>query len=478
MSKAATNNPVSAKDIAYFAEAGIEMIHSENKLEARYNADMFDKYFGNSQLALFPKSTDQVSTILAYCNEQRISVVTQGGNSGVAGGAIAHCGEVILSLRDMNKVREIDPVAGVLVADSGCVLEDLDNHVQEHGFIMPVDLGGRKRCMLGGNVSTSAGGLRYLRYGSMHGNVLGLEVVLPDGQILDALFSLKKDASGYDVKQLFIGAEGTLGVVTAVSISLAPKPKSSQIAVLGLDEFSKIHRAFVLARQNLGEIVSAFEFWEKRCNEIVVEYEGYTSPLGSDHEFYIMIETRGSYAPHDIEKMDMFLESLQDEGIAQGSRVFRDTEAMEAVWLFRSQMASAHTKSGCMYVYDFSLPPKHQYDLLLATKQHMESLGLYGKDSSPVKDITEFGHVGDQNLHLQVIAHEFGGVVEEALEPWIYEWVGSHGGSVAAEHGLGAHKGKFLKYSKSPVVIHTMKQLKELLDPRGIMNPGRHVQCA
>ncbi|KAJ1766242.1 D-lactate ferricytochrome c oxidoreductase, partial [Coemansia sp. RSA 1824] len=271
---------------------------------------------------------------------------------------------------------------------------------------------------------------------------------------------------------------GTLGVVTAVSISLAPKPRSSQIAVLGLNEFSKIHRAFVLARQNLGEIVSAFEFWEKRCNEIVVEFEKYDSPLDRDHEFYVMIETRGSVVSHDAEKMDMFLECLQDEGIVDESRVFSESEAMAAVWLFRSQMASAHTKSGCMYVYDFSLPPKHQYDLLVATKQHMTSLGLYGNDDSPIKDITEFGHVGDQNLHLQVIAREFGGAVEAALEPWIYEWVGSHGGSVAAEHGLGAHKGKFLKYSKSPVVIQTMKDIKQMFDPRGIMNPGKHISCA
>ncbi|KAJ2852256.1 D-lactate ferricytochrome c oxidoreductase [Coemansia brasiliensis] len=472
------NNPVSSNDIAFFADAGIEMMHAETKLDARYNMDMFDKYSGDSQVVLFPKTTKQVSEILAYCNEHRISVVTQGGNSGVAGGAIAHHGEIILSLRDMNKVRELDPVAGVLVADSGCVLEDLDNYVQEHGFIMPVDLGGRKRCMIGGNVSTSAGGLRYLRYGSMHGNVLGLEVVLPDGRILDALFSLKKDASGYDVKQLFIGAEGTLGVVTAVSISLAPKPSSAQIAVLGLNEFTKIHRAFVLARQHLGEIVSAFEFWEKRCNEIVVEYEKYTSPIGPAHEFYVMIETRGSCKKHDAEKMDWFLEKVQAEQIADEVKVFRDQEEMEAVWLFRSQMASAHTKSGCMYVYDFSLPPKHQYDLLLATKKHMESLGLFGAKDSPVKDITLFGHVGDQNLHLQAVAREFGGDVEAALEPWIYQWVGSHGGSVAAEHGLGAHKGKFLQYSKSHVVVDTMKQIKNLLDPRGIMNPGKCVDRA
>ncbi|KAJ2792061.1 D-lactate ferricytochrome c oxidoreductase [Coemansia guatemalensis] len=378
----------------------------------------------------------------------------------------------------MNKVRDIDPIVGVLVAESGCVLEDLDNHVQQFGYIMPVDLGAQKKCMLGGNVSTNAGGLRYLRYGSMHGNVLGLEVVLPDGRVLDTLFTLKKDASGYDIKQLFIGAEGTLGVVTAVSISLAPSPKASQVAVLGLSSFSQIQRAFVLARQDLSEIVSAFEFWEKRCNEIVVEFEGYQSPLSGAHEFYVLVETRGSCMRHDAEKMDTFLKTIRDEGVIEDAKTFNELKAIEDVWLFRSQMANAHNKSGCMYVYDFSLPSKYQFDLLVATKSHMSSLNLYGSEDSPVKDITIFGHIGDQNIHLQVIARSFGGTVEQALEPWIYEWVGSHNGSVAAEHGLGAHKGKFLKYSKSPTVIGTMKSIKQLLDPRGVMNPGKHVSCA
>ncbi|KAJ2058601.1 D-lactate ferricytochrome c oxidoreductase [Coemansia sp. S146] len=472
------NPPVSRADIEYFSGLGVNVVHNEEQLEAKFNVDALGKYHGDAQVALFPTSTLQVSDILAYCNQRGISVVTQGGNSGVCGGAIAHQGEVIISLRDMNKVRDMDVISGVLVAESGCVLEDLDNYAQKQGYTVPVDLGARKKCMIGGNVSTNAGGLRYLRYGSMHGSVLGLEVVLPDGRILDSLFTLKKDASGYDIKQLFIGAEGTLGVVTAVAISLAPKPRATQLAVLGLQDFSKIQRAFVLARQNLGEIVSAFEFWEKRCNELVVEYESYDSPLRNSHEFYVLIETRGSCLRHDMEKLDTFLECLRGEELIDESRLVRDAEDMYMTWLFRSQMAHAHSKSGHMHVYDFSLPSKHQYELLVAVKSHLEQAGLYGKPGFPVSDVTIFGHVGDDNIHLQVIAKEFGGVVEETMEPWVYEWVGSHGGSVAAEHGLGSHKGQFLKYSKSPVLIETMKSIKQLLDPNNIMNPGKHVSRA
>ncbi|KAJ2682680.1 D-lactate ferricytochrome c oxidoreductase [Coemansia sp. RSA 1285] len=472
------HRPVSSADIEFFASTGARIVHGERPLGSEYNTDHFGKYFGSTSVAVFPSTTEQVSRILEHCNRSAIAVVTQGGNSGTAGGAMAQQGEIILSLRDMNKVRALDEVSGVLVADGGCVLEDLDNHVRNYGYIMPVDLGAKKKCMIGGNVSTSAGGLRYLRYGSMHGTVLGVEAVLPDGRVLDALFTLKKDASGYDVKQLFIGAEGTLGVVTAVAIALAPKPQCSQIAVLGLKDFGRIQKAFVLARQALGEIVSAFEFWEKRCNEIVVEYEGYASPLDGSHEFYVLIETRGSFARHDAEKMDVFLGLLRQQGLVDETRVFSDAQEMEQTWLFRSQMAEAHGKSGCMHVYDFSLPSRYQHELLIAVKAHLQDAGLYNVPDAPVKDVTIFGHIGDDNIHLQVVAREFGGVVESAMEPWVYEWVGGHGGSVAAEHGLGAHKGKFLKFSKSSVVIDTMKSLKNLIDPNGIMNPGKHIALA
>ncbi|ORX74805.1 D-lactate dehydrogenase 3 [Linderina pennispora] len=448
------------------------VVHSETKLDSQYNIDVFGKYRGSSKVMVLPKTTEQVSQVLAHCNKRRISVVTQGGNSGTGGGAIAERDEVLLCMRDMNKVRDIDEVSGVVVAEAGCVLDDLDRHMQQLGYIVPVDLGSRNKCMIGGNVSTSAGGLRYLRYGSMHGTVLGLEVVLPDGRVLDLLFTLKKDASGYDLKQLFIGAEGTLGVVTAVAIALAPKPASSQLVVLGLTDFCKIQRAFVLARQSLGEIISAFEFWEKRCNELVVEYEHYESPLETAHEFCVLIETRGSYMQHDVEKMDAFLDKLREERLIDDSKVFRDADEMERVWVFRQQMATAHGKSGCMHVYDFSLPSKHQHDLLVAVKEHLTAEGIYGQADSPVKDVTIFGHIGDDNIHLQVIAKEFGGIVEEVMEPWVYEWVGSRQGSVAAEHGLGKHKGEFLKYSKSATTI------KQQFDPNNIMNPDKHISRA
>ncbi|KAJ2797394.1 D-lactate ferricytochrome c oxidoreductase, partial [Coemansia helicoidea] len=469
-------NAVAAADVAHFAGLGIEVEDAgSGQLGARYNVDMLGRYAGDASVAVFPASTAQVSQVLAYCNERRIGVVVQGGNTGVPGGAVARRGEVLLSLRAMSSVREVDPVAGVLVADAGCVLADLDAHVQQFGFIVPLDLASRARCMIGGNVSTNAGGLRYLRYGSMHGNVLGLEAVLPDGRILDALSTPKKDAAGYDVKQLFIGAEGSLGVVTAVAIALAPRPRATQLAVLGLRDFATVQRAFVQARHALGETLSAFEFWERRCGELVVEHMGHPSPLAAAHEYAVLVETRGAIERHDAEKMDAFLAALRADGLVAEAQVLRAPDAVAAAWRFRSDMAAAHARSGCMHVYDFSLPPRHQAALRDATRRHLAALGLYGAADSLVTDVTVFGHIGDDNIHLQIVAREFGGAIEDVVEPWLYEWVGGHGGSVAAEHGLGAHKAPFLRYAKSPVIIDTMKALKRLLDPRGIMGPARHI---
>ncbi|KAJ2535163.1 D-lactate ferricytochrome c oxidoreductase, partial [Coemansia sp. RSA 1933] len=189
-----------------------------------FNADWLNKYSGSAQVVLRPKTTEQVSAILKYCNEQRIAVVPQGGNTGLVGGSVPVYDEVVVSLRNMNKVRKYDAVSGIVVCDAGCVLEELDNYVGERGHMMPLDLGAKGSCHIGGNVATNAGGIRLLRYGSMHGSVLGMEVVLADGTVLDNLTTLRKDNTGYDLKQLFIGSEGTLGIITAVSVVTPRRP--------------------------------------------------------------------------------------------------------------------------------------------------------------------------------------------------------------------------------------------------------------
>ncbi|KAJ1679645.1 D-lactate ferricytochrome c oxidoreductase, partial [Spiromyces aspiralis] len=259
-----------------------------------YNTDWLGKYKGNSQVVLRPKSTEQVSKVLEYCNRERIAVVPQGGNTGLVGGSVPVFDEVIISLASMNKVRSFNNASGILVCDSGCILEELDNYVRQHGYVIPLDLGAKGSCQIGGNVSTNAGGIRFLRYGSLHGSVLGIEAVLPDGTIIDNLTTLPKDSTGYDMKQLFIGAEGSLGIVTGVSIMTPPKPTATNVAVLGVPDYQSVQKAFRHVRRDLGEILSAFEFWDARCMQTVLGHHQLRNPLSSEFSFYVLVETSGS----------------------------------------------------------------------------------------------------------------------------------------------------------------------------------------
>ena len=248
-------------DLEHFAKiVGPANIITDSATLEGYNTDWMRKYRGKSTLALRPGSTAEVSAILAHCNARRLPVVPQGGNTGLVGGSVAVDDEIVISLGRMNAVRSVDVDAGHLVCEAGCVLEALQGHVAELGFTMPLDLGAKGSCQIGGNLATNAGGLRYLRYGSLRGSVLGLEAVLADGTVLDNLVSLRKDNTGYDIKQLFIGSEGTLGIITTVAIALPQAPRSVQLAFLGVESYDDVLKTFAAARSELAEVLSAVEF--------------------------------------------------------------------------------------------------------------------------------------------------------------------------------------------------------------------------
>src|SRR6201996_495710 len=225
---------------------------------AGFNSDWMRKYTGKSSLVLRPRTPEQVSRILAHCNERKLAVVPQGGNTGLVGGSVPVFDEIVISAQRMNGIRSFDPVTGVLVAEAGLVLEVADAYLKERGYIFPLDLGAKGSCQIGGNVSTNAGGLRLLRYGSLHGTVLGVEAVLADGTLVDDLSKLRKNNTGYDLKQLFIGAEGTLGIITGISILCPQRSKAVNVAFLGLESYEKVQEAFKAAKGQLSEILSAF----------------------------------------------------------------------------------------------------------------------------------------------------------------------------------------------------------------------------
>lgn len=266
-----------------------------------FNTDWMRKYRGHTKVVLKPKSTQEVSKILKYCNDQKLAVVPQGGNSGLVGGSVPVFDEIVINLSRMSSIRSFDNVSGTLVVDAGCILEVVDRYLAEREHVFPLDLGAKGSCHIGGNVATNAGGLRLLRYGSLHGNVLGLEAVLPDGTILDDLWRLRKNNTGYDIKHLFIGGEGSIGIITGVSVICPQRPKAVNVAFFGLESFEKVQRAFQEAKGHLSEILSAFELMDGRSQDLVHQVTQKKRPLDGQHPFYCLVETSGSSKEHDDE---------------------------------------------------------------------------------------------------------------------------------------------------------------------------------
>ncbi|XP_057189163.1 D-2-hydroxyglutarate dehydrogenase, mitochondrial isoform X2 [Triplophysa rosa] len=278
---------VTQEDLAFFRKLLPGRAITDPDLLKSSNTDWLKSVQGHSEVLLRPKTTEEVSHILRYCNERNLAVCPQGGNTGLVGGSVPVFDEIILSTSLMNQVLTFDSISGILTCQAGCVLENLSQYLEEKDFIMPLDLGAKGSCHIGGNVATNAGGLRLLRYGSLRGTVLGVEVVLADGRVLNCLATLRKDNTGYDLKQLFIGSEGTLGVITAVSILCPRKPKAVNVAFLGCSSFQHLLETFQCCRGMLGEILSAFEFLDASCMKLLETHLKLTNPIrGTRQQYY------------------------------------------------------------------------------------------------------------------------------------------------------------------------------------------------
>ncbi|KAI1375909.1 hypothetical protein F4677DRAFT_421208 [Hypoxylon crocopeplum] len=454
---------------------GVTAETAEDEIEP-FNFDWMRKYKGHCKLVLKPGSTEEVSKILKYCNENMLAVVPQGGNTGLVGGSVPVFDEIVVSASRMNQIRFFDEVSGVLVADAGVVLEVADQFLAEKGYIFPLDLGAKGSCHIGGNVSTNAGGLRLLRYGSLHGTVLGVEAVLPDGTILDDLGRLRKNNTGYDLKQLFIGAEGTIGMITAVSIHCPQRSKAINVAFLGVESYEKLQQAFKEAKIQLGEILSAFELMDAQSQDIFHRVKGNKRPLEGDHPFYCLIETSGSNAEHDSEKLEKFLEDVMSKELVTDGVVAQDETQLRSLWSQREGITETLGHWGGVYKYDLSIPIKDMYQLVEDVRTRLDEAGLKGDtDEYPVVDVVGYGHMGDSNLHLNIAVRKYDKKVEAALEPFVYEWISSKNGSISAEHGLGIAKKKYIGYSRNETTVGLMKQIKNLYDPNGIMNPYKYI---
>nr|XP_028687199.1 D-2-hydroxyglutarate dehydrogenase, mitochondrial isoform X2 [Macaca mulatta] len=392
---------VSEQDLAAFERIVPGGVVTDPEALQAPNVDWIRTLRGSSKVLLRPRTSEEVSHILRHCHERNLAVNPQGGNTGMVGGSVPVFDEIILSTARMNKVLSFHSVSGILVCQAGCVLEELSHYVEERDFIMPLDLGAKGSCHIGGNVATNAGGLRFLRYGSLHGTVLGLEVVLADGTILDCLTSLRKDNTGYDLKQLFIGSEGTLGVITAVSILCPPKPRAVNVAFLGCPGFAEVLQTFSTCKGMLGEILSAFEFMDAVCMQLVGRYLHLASPV-QESPFYVLIETSGSNAGHDAEKLGSFLEHALGSGLVTDGTMATDQTKVKMLWALRERIAEALSRDGYVYKYDLSLPVERLYDIVTDVRAR---LGPHAKH------VVGYGHLGN----LALIRSDFGNWIRGQL---------------------------------------------------------------
>nr|XP_034581615.1 probable D-2-hydroxyglutarate dehydrogenase, mitochondrial isoform X2 [Setaria viridis] len=455
---------LNSDDVSYFKTilGNNGVVQDEDRI-AVANVDWMGKYRGASQLLLLPKSTVEVSKILSYCNTRRLAVVPQGGNTGLVGGSVPVYDEVIISLAGMDKIISFDNVNGILTCEAGCVLENLSTFVEKEGFIMPLDLGAKGSCHIGGNISTNAGGLRFIRYGSLHGNVLGLEVVLADGTVLDMLTTLRKDNTGYDLKHLFIGSEGSLGVVTKISVLTPAKLPSTNVAFLSCNDYTSCQKLLLAARRNLGEILSAFEFMDHNCIDLAMRHlEGVQNPLpASQSKFYVLIETTGSDESYDKTKLEAFLLSSMENGLVADGVIAQDISQASNFWRIREGISEASVKVGAVYKYDLSIPVEKLYDIVEEMRCRL------GNNA----EVLGYGHLGDGNLHLNILSSKYDDNTLAQIEPFVYEWTSAQRGSISAEHGLGLMKAEKIHYSKAPEAVQLMASIKKLLDSNSILNP-------
>lgn len=443
-----------------------------------YNTDWLKMCKGNSKLALLPKSTQELSEILKYCYSRNLAVCPQGGNTGLVGGSVPVYDELIISTRLMNNIIDLNTESNILKCQSGCILQNLDEYVgKKANLMMPLDLGAKGSCQIGGNVSTNAGGLRLLRYGSLKGTVLGLEVVLSDGKIINTMnTSLRKDNTGYDLNQLFIGSEGTLGFISGVSILCPQKPKSVNLILVACNgnSFKNVIDVFKMAKVELNEILSAFEFMDKdsmiavsQNSKLENPFLGTNKELAENCEFYCLAETHGSNEEHDLKKIENFFAKLTNANLCADAIISENKSQFSFLWSLRERIAESLTKDGYNYKYDISLPQSKMYDLVQAIRKRFKE----NNAENEFKRCIGYGHLGDGNLHLNVTSKIYNEKIFNLLEPFIFEWTKQHNGSISAEHGLGLKKRNYIYYSKSYESVQYMKKLKTIFDPKLLLNP-------
>ena len=417
-----------------------------------------------------PKRAEDISSLLAYCNTNDLSVVTQGGLTGLAGGATPQQGEVVLSLERLSGITEIDSQSMTLTALAGTPLAQLQQAAQDAGFYLPLDLGARGSCTIGGNVSTNAGGNQVLYYGMTRALVLGLTAIKADGTVIRSMNKMLKNNAGYDLKQLFIGSEGTLGIVTEVVLRLYPKTLSKKSALCAFDNFNDVV-GFLQTMQRRLSRVTAFELmWSNYVEKVFSIHPNCSNPFTQKYPLYVLIEAEGSDVEYDSQRFDKVLADYLERGNMLDAVVAQSNTDAEKFWYIRDGVSSILSAIKYRANFDIGVPVSVMDEFVIRVERALE------KSISDLQLCT-FGHMADGNLHLLAWtdsgSDDHKEAVVQSVYQQVYEIVGEMNGTVTAEHGIGAMKRKYLKLCRSEEEIALMRTLKQAMDPKGILNPNR-----
>jgi D-lactate dehydrogenase (cytochrome) len=438
---------------------------------APYLTEERDLFHGRSPLVLRPASTAEVSAICKLASEHRIALVPQGGNTGLVGGQTPHHGEVVVSMRRMDRIREIDTASNTMTCEAGVVLQTAQARASEADRLFPLSLGAEGSCTIGGNLSTNAGGTTALAYGVAREMALGLEVVLADGRILNALSKLKKDNTGYDLRNLFIGAEGTLGIITAATLKLFPKPRALETAFVGLTSPAAALKLLSIAQNEAAGTLTSFELLSGIAVDFSIRHGiDVRDPLAGKHPWYVLMELSSSRDDARA-ALESILANGYDDGDVDDAVIATSFSQRMAFWKLRDEMSAAQKPEGGSIKHDISVP-------VVAVPDFIEQADAAVTKLIPGARPVPFGHLGDGNIHYNV-SQPVGGDTADFIRRWhdvnavVFDIVLRMGGSISAEHGIGVLKRDELSEVKDKVAIELMRSIKAMLDPSGIMNPGK-----
>jgi FAD/FMN-containing dehydrogenase len=435
----------------------------------RRNRNDYSGLAPTTPLALVrPADTEGVAAALRICHRHDVAVVPQGGLTGLCGGGRAGSGQIALSLERMVGIEEIDSASATMTVKAGTPLEAVQQAADAAGFFCPLDLGARGSCAIGGNLSTNAGGNRVIRYGMARDMVLGLEVVLPDGTVVTNLNKMLKNNAGYDLKQLFIGSEGTLGIITRVVLRLYPKPGCTMSALCARPDYESVVKLLAAARRGLGPQLSAFEVMWPDYWKVVTERVGVRSPVATEGGVYVLVEAQGTDEAIDGPRFQAWMERVMEQGLLADAAVAQSVGDTQSFWALRDACAEFFTKIGPHISYDIGLPVRDMDAYVQRAKPALAA-------RIPGCEGVHYGHIGDGNMHMVVWVPGLTQAQQpkELMDEVLYGLVRDFGGTVSAEHGIGLAKKKWLGHARSEAEIALMRTIKAAMDPRNLLNPGK-----